>query len=106
MAAWRVSRAILAILIFELWLPQLLVAQPLWQTGTLEAVEKKLESTPRTYVWDVVVTSTDVITYRLHKKSPTEHMSPITLPTFSPPLCRRVGKWGDFFSFDLSKVDC
>jgi hypothetical protein len=68
MAAWRVSQAILAILIFALWLPQLLVAQPLWQTGTLEAVEKKLESTPRTYVWDVVVTSTDVITYRLHIK--------------------------------------
>jgi hypothetical protein len=40
-------------------------AQPVWQTGTLQAVEKKVESTPRTYLWDVVVTSTDVITYRL-----------------------------------------
>ena len=44
----------------------LLAAQPVWQNGTLEAVEKKVESTPRTYVWDVVVSSTDVITYRLH----------------------------------------
>jgi hypothetical protein len=39
--------------------------EPIWQTGTLRAVEKKVESTPRTYLWDVVVTSTDVITYRL-----------------------------------------
>ena len=44
----------------------LVSAQPVWQTGTLQAVEKKVESTPRTYLWDVVVTSTDVITYRLH----------------------------------------
>jgi hypothetical protein len=40
-------------------------AQLVWQTGTLQAVEKKVESTPRTYLWDVVVTSTDVVTYRL-----------------------------------------
>jgi len=40
-------------------------SEPIWQTGTLQAVEKKVESTPRTYLWDVVVTSTDVITYRL-----------------------------------------
>ena len=40
-------------------------SEPISQTGTLQAVEKKVESTPRTYLWDVVVTSTDVITYRL-----------------------------------------
>lgn len=68
MAGWQESRTIPAILIFAVWLPQLLVAQPLWQTGTLQAVEQKMESTPRTYVWDVVVTSTDVTTYRLHIK--------------------------------------
>ena len=45
--------------------PGLLTAQPTWQAGTLVSVEKKVESTPRTYLWDVVVTSTDVITYRL-----------------------------------------
>ena len=41
-------------------------ATPSWTIGTLLKVEKRVESTPRTYVWDVVVTSTDVITYRLH----------------------------------------
>jgi hypothetical protein len=40
-------------------------SEPVWQIGTFQAVEKKVESTPRTYLWDVVVTSTDVITYRL-----------------------------------------
>ena len=40
-------------------------SESVWQSGTLEAVEKKVESTPRTYLWDVVVTSTDVVTYRL-----------------------------------------
>lgn len=40
-------------------------AQPAWHMGTLQSVETKVESTPRTYLWDVVVTSTDVITYRL-----------------------------------------
>jgi hypothetical protein len=44
----------------------LILAQPVWRLGTVQSVEKKAESTPRTYLWDVVVTSTDVITYRLY----------------------------------------
>jgi hypothetical protein len=47
-------------------LPIFLCAERVCQTGTLVSVEKRVESTPRTYVWDVVVTSTDVITYRLY----------------------------------------
>lgn len=65
MITWRTSWTILAALTLVLSSPAWLGAQAVWQTGTLEKVERKVESTPRTYVWDVVVTSTDIITYRL-----------------------------------------
>jgi hypothetical protein len=59
---WPVTLIIASAAFFSV----VLSAEPVWQTGTLEQVEQKVESTPRTYVWDVVVTSTDVVTYRLH----------------------------------------
>jgi hypothetical protein len=61
----RVSSILFAVA-FAVFSSALVSAQPVWQAGTLQAVEEKVESTPRTYLWDVVVTSTDVITYRLH----------------------------------------
>jgi hypothetical protein len=54
------------VVLFSAFFSNLLPAESVWQTGILERIEKKVESTPRTYVWDVVVTSTDVVTYRLH----------------------------------------
>jgi hypothetical protein len=54
------------VIVFAAFFPVLLRAEPVCQTGILEKIENKIESTPRTYVWDVVVTSTDVVTYRLH----------------------------------------
>lgn len=54
------------IVAFGAFFPVPLSAKPVWQTGILEQIEKRVESTPRTYVWDVVVTSTDVVTYRLY----------------------------------------
>jgi hypothetical protein len=65
MAARRGLLSIGVIVTVVLALIPSLHAQPIWQTGTLQAVEKKVESTPRTYIWDVVVTATDVVTYRL-----------------------------------------
>ena len=69
----------------------------------MQAVEKKVESTPRTYLWDVVVTSTDVITYRLQIRSAdqtyvadyTPEIQPSSLPAgwqLGQPLKLRVEK--------------
>jgi hypothetical protein len=81
--------AVALVVVFEAFFPVLLRAEPVWQTGILEQIEKKVESTPRTYVWDVVVTSTDVVTYRLHLRignrtyvtDYTPEIQPSSLPT-------------------------
>ena len=58
--------AVVSAIVFAVVGTMSVIAAPVWQSGTLLKIEKKVESTPRTYVWDVVVTSTDVTTYRLH----------------------------------------
>ena len=66
MTAGRMLLPVALIVAFGAFFPVPLSAKPVWQTGILEQIEKRVESTPRTYVWDVVVTSTDVVTYRLY----------------------------------------
>jgi hypothetical protein len=46
-------------------LPATLSAQPPYQTGTLLGIERKVKITPMTYVFDVVATYYETVTYEL-----------------------------------------
>jgi len=46
-------------------LPATLSAQPTYQTGALLGIERKVKITPMTYVFDVVATYHETVTYEL-----------------------------------------
>jgi hypothetical protein len=46
-------------------LPATLSAQPIYQTGTLLGIERRVKITPMTYVFDVVATYYETVTYEL-----------------------------------------
>jgi hypothetical protein len=50
---------------FMALLPASLSAQPTYQTGTLLSIERKVKITPMTYVFDVVATYYETVTYEL-----------------------------------------
>lgn len=41
-------------------------AEPNYQTGTFLEIEKKVEYTPRSWLWDTVVTYSETVSYQLH----------------------------------------
>jgi hypothetical protein len=61
----RKSRFAICAAWFIVMLPATLSAQPTYQTGTLLGIERKVKITPMTYVFDVVASYYETVTYQL-----------------------------------------
>ena len=59
------SRFVICAVWFMTLLPATLFAQPAYQTGTLLGIERKVKITPMTYVFNVVATYYETVTYEL-----------------------------------------
>ena len=59
------SLALSVLLLAALFLPPLVSAEPTYQTGTLLGIEKKVKITPMTYVFEVVASYYETVTYEL-----------------------------------------
>jgi hypothetical protein len=68
--------------------PKLAAAQAGFQTGRLVGIEKKIQITPLSYLWNTVVTYSETVTYELRievgSETYTTDYTPIIQPSFLP----------------------
>ena len=64
MQRWSVRPGFVSLLVSVL-LSTVSLAEPTYETGTLVGIEKRVKVTPLTYVFDVVATYYETVTYRL-----------------------------------------